>query len=57
MRGNLKLIAVTHVMKAYDLGHSGKGNVHDLLQDMKYIYPVSPNVGIMQCFFLLLTSF
>jgi hypothetical protein len=57
VRGNLKLIAATHVTKVYDLGHAGKDSVLDLQQDMKYIYPPSTNVRIMQTSFLLLTSF
>jgi hypothetical protein len=40
-RGNLKVIASTHVMKSYDLE---KESVIELLKDMKYIYPLSLNV-------------
>jgi hypothetical protein len=43
-RGNLKLIATTHVASAYDLAHVGQDAIADLLRDMKYIYPPSPNV-------------
>jgi hypothetical protein len=41
-RGNLKVIASTHVMKAYNL--ADKDMVASLLKDMKYIYPPSANV-------------
>ena len=44
MRGNLKVIASTHVMSAYGLARAGKESVADLLKDMKYIYPLLPNV-------------
>jgi hypothetical protein len=47
-RGNLKLIASTHVMKAFDLGNTDRDQVIDLLKDMKYIYPTPPNVRIKQ---------
>jgi hypothetical protein len=41
-RGNLKVIASTHVTKAFDL--ADKDMVASLLKDMKYIYPPSANV-------------
>lgn len=43
-RGNLKVIAATHVMSAYNLAHADKDTIIDLLANMKYIYPPMPNV-------------
>ena len=43
-RGNLKVIAMAHVMSAYNIAHISKDAVGDLLKDMKYIYPPLPNV-------------
>ncbi len=42
--GNLKLIATTHTVLAYNLGHINKDHILDLLKDMKYIYLPSQNV-------------
>jgi hypothetical protein len=45
VRGNLKIVAVTHATRVYDLGTVNPEGIADLIRDMKYIYPPTPNVS------------
>ena len=42
-RCNLKIVAVTHATRAYNLGSIGADGINTLMRDMKYIYPPSPS--------------